>query len=334
MVTTSKRMFLAMLPRLLLSVVIAVTIAEPLTLRIFQPEINQQLQQSRQQAIQASTSDISHFYAPKVSADQNQITSLRNQEQTLAAQINEDNFVAACEAGEVTCSMTHELGCGPVCQHYQQLATTAQDQLTAITPNDNAQISAVQSEINTIQGKESSETKTAVSAINSDGGLIEREDALSQIMRAHPGVAAEVWFIRAGLLLLDLLPLIIKYLYIAFSAAAYEKLHAARQRLEAAKAHGVDVQTRVEITRINDQGSADEEVNRVAIQADRDRRIDDIERDWYGSTNSTSSRPRDSGGRRIEAMSLSEYVSKIKDHENGPVPVPRDCGWRVGLEPA
>jgi hypothetical protein len=328
MVIATKRMFLAILPRLLISLVIGVLIAEPLTLRIFQPEINHQLQQNQQLAIERSTSNITNYYGPKITADESQISALRAQESTLQSQINQDDFVAACEAGEVGCSLTRELGCGPVCQHYQQLATTAQNQLNSQLPADNATITELTTNIQSLQSRDATQTGSALTSISGGNGLIAREDALSQIMRAHPGVADEVWFIRAGLVLLDLLPLIIKYLYIAMGDAAYEKLHAARRRQQAGKAHGVDVETRVQIAAFDEQGLADEEVNRVRIEVDRDRRIADIEGEWY----QPDARPsRDTNGEsRIPAVSLSEYVGKMRGHETLPVPMPaglRMAGW-------
>ena len=78
LVTASKKWLLAMLPRLAISVFLGFLIAEPLTLRIFQPEINAQMAVTTQQAQAAQLAKIEHTYQPKITADENQIATLDN----------------------------------------------------------------------------------------------------------------------------------------------------------------------------------------------------------------------------------------------------------------
>jgi hypothetical protein len=125
----------------------------------------------------------------------------------------------------------------------------------------------------------------------------------------------------------DLLPLILKYLHIASGSAAYDRVMAARRRQEAAGAHRIDAATRVERARVDDQADADIETNRIAIWADRDRRIRDFESacDWNGARSPAST------ASAISAVSLSDFVDGgWITHESQPVDVPpslRRAGW-------
>jgi hypothetical protein len=330
--STSKRLLLAFIPRILISLVIGILIAEPLMLRIFQPEINNQLQQNVQQEIQKQTTAIADYYAPQIQLDQKKISAIGHQERTLKLQILQYEFLASCESTETNCSTTGKLGCGSFCHHYQQLTRDAQDQLKSLVPLDIREVKVLEAQIQNLTTTQANQKQQAMAGINGSRGLIAREDALAQIVHAHTGVLYEIWLIRIALVLLDLLPLIIKYLHLAFGIASYERINSARKRQEMSKAHTIDVETRVETSRIDEQGLADEEVNRVAIQIQRDQRITDAETKWRPNSEHSFTAPSRTPytSQRISTLSLSEYVERIRGHESMPVTIPswlRTGGW-------
>jgi hypothetical protein len=331
MVTASKRMFLAVLPRLAICLVIGILISEPLLLSFNAPEINNYLSNQVQQQIQGSTGSISSFYQPKIAADQEQIAAIQNKESALTAQIAQDTFVANCEAGEVACSLTHELGCGPVCQHYQQLAADAQAQLNDEKPGDSATVQRLNTEIQHLQTTEGQAVNTRTGSIKAGSGFIAREEALTHIMAVHRVVFYEVWLIRIALWLLDLLPLLIKFMHISLGTPAYERIVASRRSQEALGAHRIDVETKVEKDRIDQQGVADTEVNRVTVLVDRDRRITQTEGQWVGEPNSSGTYATTAASSdQVKAMSFDEFVNAMKGHHHTPVPVSgalRAAGW-------
>jgi hypothetical protein len=330
--TISKRLFLAFIPRILISLVIGILIAEPLMLRIFQPEIDNQLQQNVQQEIQKQTTAIADYYAPQIQLDQQKISAIGHQERTLKLQILQYEFLASCEAGETNCSTTGKLGCGPFCYHYLQLARGAQDQLKSLVPLDTREVKNLEAQIQSLTTTQANQRQQALAGINGSRGLIAREDALAQIVHTHSGVLYEIWLIRIALVLMDLLPLIIKYLHLAFGIASYERINSARKRQEMSKAHTIEVETRVETSRIDEQGLADEEVNRVAIQIQRDQRITDAETNSRINSERSFTAPSQTPNtsQRISTLSLSEYVERIRGHESMPVTIPswlRTGGW-------
>jgi hypothetical protein len=77
LITASKKQLLAMIPRLAISALLGFLIAEPLTLRIFQPEINAQIAITQQQAQKAQLAAIGRTYQPKIVADENRIARRR-----------------------------------------------------------------------------------------------------------------------------------------------------------------------------------------------------------------------------------------------------------------
>jgi hypothetical protein len=330
--STSKRLLLAFIPRILISLVIGILIAEPLMLRIFQPEIDNQLQQNVQQEIQKQTTAIADYYAPQIQLDQQKISAIGHQERTLKLQILQYEFLASCEAGETNCSTTGKLGCGPFCYHYLQLARGAQDQLKSLVPLDTREVKDLEAQIQGLTTTQANQRQQALAGINGSRGLIAREDALAQIVHTHRGVLYEIWLIRIALVLMDLLPLIIKYLHLAFGIASYERINSARKRQEMSKAHTIEVETRVETSRIDEQGLADEEVNRVAIQIQRDQRITDAETNSRINSERSFTAPSQTPNtsQRISTLSLSEYVERIRGHESMPVTIPswlRTGGW-------
>lgn len=69
MLTATRHLVLALIPRVVISFVIGVMIAEVVTLWIYNLEINSQMERDIQQQIQASTQKIANFYGPQISAD-------------------------------------------------------------------------------------------------------------------------------------------------------------------------------------------------------------------------------------------------------------------------
>lgn len=172
MTMTRRHLLLGVVPRILISLVIATQISEPLVLRIFQPEIAQQMQLVIQGAEQQSFARASTFFDPRITADQNAIASIQSQENALVAQINEDTFMSNCEAQEQACSLTHELGCGPVCTHYAQLAASARAELDAVKPRNNAEIATLESQIKKMTAAENNQKAKGAATAAAATGLI------------------------------------------------------------------------------------------------------------------------------------------------------------------
>ncbi|HTW10439.1 MAG TPA: DUF4407 domain-containing protein [Acidimicrobiales bacterium] len=328
MMTSSKSwtMLFKVMPRVLVSCMIAAQIAEILVFLIFGPEIGAQMQATNQQAYQVAVAGIAKFYGPQIAQDQRQVSILQAQESGLTAKVNHYRLIAACEAGEKACSVTHKLGCGPVCHYYGQLATSAQAQLGEVEPRDDAQIYRLEADIRHLSSAETAQETKAGSAVSNDTGLIAREEAMSVVIERHPGVGTEVWFVRGALLTLDLLPLILKVTHV-LEGSACEEIAAARKRQESSAAYGIDLETRVEKNRMSDKALADEAINRVKNQTYRDRLIAGEEAGWAAAGGCSAAA---ADGVPIGGLSLDQYVGAIRGHESMAVALPRSlaiAGW-------
>ena len=329
MLTTTRRHFAALLPRLVISIVIGILLAEPLTLVIFQREISRQVAIDTQSQIEAQTRSITYFYSGPIATAKSELAAINDREALLQGEVLHYQFLGSCEAGDTSCSTTHKLGCGPFCQHDKAEAGSLQSQLNAMRAQDAGQVAALRSQIATLSQRSSSETTQSLAAVTSGNGLLAREDALSRLMASHSTVLFAVWLIRLALVLLDLLPLIIKYLHLTDGGSAYERLAAAHRRREGVEADRVGAASDVELARIADQAAADIDLNRARIEADRVRKLGDFDRDVaYGFRDHAAP-----GLPLVSTPRLSDLIDSAIPHESMKVAVPPRLrrGALVGL---
>ena len=342
MLTATRRLALALVPRIIISFVIGAMIAEVVTLWIYAPEINARMQRDVQNEIQVSTKNVTNFYRPQIASDQSAVANIQSSENALVAQINENLFLSRCESIDANCSTTHLLGCGSYCVHYRQVADSLQQELNSVRPEDDNRIRGLQTAIARLNLSEANSVEILNSSARAGTGLIAREDALTEIERAHPGILVQVWFIRSALILLDMMPLIIKSLYLAFSDSSYEAIASSYKRRERVTALGIDLQTRVERGRLNEQALADEALNRVRIQFQRDSQIAAEEAKWFceSSPQSQNSSESDVSTRSdgITTPDFTDFVASMRSkrpHESLAAEFPRGltiAGWiGVGL---
>jgi len=337
MLTATRRLALALVPRIAISFVIGAMIAEVVVLWIYAPEINAQVQRDVQHEIQTSTENVTSFYSPQITSDQKVIANIQSSESSLVAQINEDKFLSNCESTDVSCSTSHLLGCGAYCLHYRQLAASLQQELDSVRPEDENRIRQLQTAIAGLNWSKANSLQALSSSARSGTGLIAREDALTEIERAHPGVLVQVWFIRGALVLLDMMPLIIKSLYLAFSDSSYEAIASSYKRRERVTALEIDLRARVARSRLNEQALADEALNRVRIQGQRDFQIAEEETKWYGESSPQShySNDSDASTRNAGIMTpdFTDFVASMRSmrpHESLAAEFPRGltiAGW-------
>lgn len=342
MLTATRRLALALVPRLIISFVIGAMIAEVVTLWIYAPEINAQMQRDVQNEIQTSSKNVTTFYGPQITSDQRTVAKIQSTENSLVTRINNNLFLSSCESTDTICSTTHQLGCGAFCLHYRQVAASLQKELDAVKPEDDSRIRQLQSTISRLNLSEANSVKVLNSSERAGTGLIAREDALTELERVHPGILVQVWFIRGALVLLDMMPLIIKSLYLAFSESSYEAIASSYKRRERVTALEIDLQARVERGRLNEQALADEALNRVRIQAQRDSQIAAEEAKSFGDSSPQSQYNNESDistrSDGIMTPDFTDFVASMRSkrpHESLAAEFPRGltiAGWiAVGL---
>ena len=327
--SASRHRLLALVPRVLLSLLIACTIGEVLMLRVFAPEINNQMQVTIQLATQRAMSSVSSYYGPKMAADQAQIATIEQQENQLRLTIDHYEFMASCEVGAPSCSTTHLEGEGPYFHYDEQRAAATQAELTAQEPQDQEQLSKLSADEQTLRNEQRTETTAVRQAAANSRGLIAREDALAAIESQHPGVRLLVWIVRLILITADLIAITIKSLRMLFSDSPYEAILAARQDAEALRADRVRARTAVKRQWLHLWRDMHESLNRVRFDLKLEHRISEEYANWEPKGNGSATSPaRNPEPFPLEAPSLGEYVSMMRPHEAVAVSMPR--GLRRG----
>lgn len=255
---------LAAVPRLMLALVIGTVISTPLTLRIFQPEINAELTVMHAEQVAQSKDVLAKAYA--------EIPGLRNEVARLQAIISgqvrpvvsDDPDVKAAQAtydaaektyedaqANAQCELngscgTHRPGVGDAYQQAQATADAAKRKAAeAKAALDDKQKSAgarlaaaasqqaddarkqlpdVQSRLATAQAAEQAAEQASRIADDADDGLLSRLEALERLSAGHPMAVFTHLMLFLLFLSIELLPVLIKLLSMLGPPSAYDSL--------------------------------------------------------------------------------------------------------------
>jgi hypothetical protein len=298
-------------PRLLLTVLLALTIAELLTLRIFQPALDRQVRQtqtaqltqyeSRLQSCNPATgapdrSPACTSYRLSIKNPSGDVTSelsaSENQRTTLQGQVNaiQVNITALQNKAEDECAGTKGPGLsgvsgfGPRCQSDLATVSSYRDSSglaakQALLKTLNEKIDSLLSEAGPAQALSATEVSRAIGAAvqakkntqQGEIGLLDEWTALGQLSAKSTFVNYAHWLLRLLLIALDSLPITAKMMS---GSTAYDRL--LTSELESAeRISDINIQLREQYA------TADKEVDLQVIQIgkqDRLRRLDHDQR--------------------------------------------------------
>ncbi|TXG36660.1 DUF4407 domain-containing protein [Seonamhaeicola maritimus] len=171
--------FIQATPRIILAVIIAVVIAKPLELKIFEKEINQVLLEQKNQLTLENKTQIAAQYSPPIEELNNNITALQNQIDTKETEVNElyDTYIAEAEGREGT----KLLGKGPVYKEKREKHDALLAELQQLKAENKAKINDAESNIAKLKGDYEAEVITTQPIINSFDGLMARVNALGEL---------------------------------------------------------------------------------------------------------------------------------------------------------
>jgi hypothetical protein len=192
------------IPRLLLSLAIALVIGLPMAQVIYSGSINDELSKTTTARIQEATAQITSTYGAKIALAQKEIAAAQASETRLRQQVTKSRFLADCEAGLQSCSQTHKLGRGPYYKRNQRQAAAAAAELKRARPQIAATIAANQRKIAAWRAAESSQIATRVASIKANRDFLARQAALERVQKASPAVKKYVEFFLAFLIAIDL----------------------------------------------------------------------------------------------------------------------------------
>src|SRR5262245_20648043 len=248
-------------PRVVLSLAIALVIGLPIAQVIYSGSINDELSKTTTARIHEATNQITRTYDAKVAAAQKEIAAAQAKEGKLQRQVTNSRFLADCEAGLASCSQTHKLGRGPYYRRDARRAKAAAAELKRARPQIEATIAANRAKIATWRTAESSQIANRVATIKADRDFLARQAALTRVEKANPAVTKYVEFFLAFLVALDLVALMLKLTHLFSTGGAYERSAAALRASDLVDVHRLQERATVLTRRITLESQAQQDAD-------------------------------------------------------------------------
>jgi hypothetical protein len=277
-------------PRLVLSLAIALVIGLPVAQVIYSGSINDELSKTTTTRIHQATDEITRTYGAKIEAAQEEITAAQAKEASLQRQVTNSRFLADCEAGLQSCSQTHKLGRGPYFRRDARRAAAAAAELKRAVPQIEATIAANRRKIEVWRAAESSQIANRIATIKADRDFLARQAALERVEKASPAVRKYVEFFLAFLIAIDLVALMLKLTHLFSTGGAYERSAAALRANDLVEVHRLQERANVLTRRITLQSQALQDADELRIRGEISHEHDP-ERDELGLNEVPSRRP-------------------------------------------
>ena len=258
-------------PRLVLSLAIALVIGLPMAQVIYSGSINDELSKTTTARIHEATNAITRTYDAKIAATQKEIATAQAKQASLQKQVTNSRFLADCEAGLQTCSQTHKLGRGPYYRRDARRAAAAAAELKRARPQLAATIAADEQKITAWRAAESSQITNRVATIKADRDFLARQAALDRVEQASPSVKKYVEFFLAFLIAIDLVALILKLTHLFSTGGAYERSAAALRANDLVEVHRLQERANVLTRRITLESHAQQDADELRIRGEISR---------------------------------------------------------------
>jgi uncharacterized protein YlxW (UPF0749 family) len=278
------------IPRLVLSLAIALVIGLPVAQVIYSGSINDELSKTTTSRIHQATNEITRTYGAKIAAAQKEIAAAQTKEASLQRQVTNSRFLADCEAGLQSCSQTHKLGRGPYFRRDARRAAAAAAELKRARPQIEATIAANRRKIEVWQAAESSQITNRIATIKADRDFLARQAALERVEKASPAVRKYVEFFLAFLIAIDLVALMLKLTHLFSTGGAYERSAAALRANDLVEVHRLQERANVLTRRITLQSQAQQDADELRIRGEISREPEP-ESDELGLNEHPSRRP-------------------------------------------
>ncbi|MCK5401753.1 MAG: DUF4407 domain-containing protein [Flavobacteriaceae bacterium] len=166
-------------PRFLLAVIIAIVIAKPLELKIFEKEINQVLLEQKNDLTLANKDQIAQQYTPKIETLNNDIKALQKQIDTKETEVNDlyATYIAEAEGREGTLL----LGKGPVYKEKREKHDAALAELQQLKADNKEKITTTETQIAQLEIEYETQVTSSQPIIDNFDGLMARVNALSEL---------------------------------------------------------------------------------------------------------------------------------------------------------
>ena len=174
-----KSEFIQAVPRILLAIIIAIVIAKPLELKIFEKEIDRVLLEEKNELTLANQEQIGLQYQPEIQLLENQISALKKEVSDKEAAVNElyDTYIAEAEGREGTL----KIGKGPVYKEKREKHDASLKELQTLRENNTAKIGELEGQIATLKSNYDKKVTETQPIIDGFDGLMARVNALDKL---------------------------------------------------------------------------------------------------------------------------------------------------------
>ncbi|TWO34730.1 DUF4407 domain-containing protein [Seonamhaeicola sediminis] len=171
--------FIQATPRIILAIIIAVVIAKPLELKIFEKEINQVLLEQKNQLTLNNKNQIAEQFTPSIEALNNDIESLRQQINAKETEVNQlyNTYIAEAEGT----AGTKLVGKGPVYKEKREKHDALLAELQALKIENKSKINDAETQIAQLKADYDTQVLDSQPIINNFDGLMARVNALGTL---------------------------------------------------------------------------------------------------------------------------------------------------------
>ncbi|MBL4669254.1 MAG: DUF4407 domain-containing protein [Flavobacteriales bacterium] len=166
-------------PRLILAIIIAIVIAKPLELKIFEKEINQVLLEEKNTLTQNNQNQIAAQYAPEIKGLQQKIKTNQTEITNKEAEVNSLYNTYITEAEGTKGSL--KLGKGPVYKEKREKHDALLKELQLLKTDNKTKIDASEAKISLLKGEYKTKVGNTQPIIDNYDGLMARVNALNKL---------------------------------------------------------------------------------------------------------------------------------------------------------
>lgn len=200
------------IPRLLLAILIALVIAKPLELKIFEKEINRELDKQRLEIIEQSKDQIKKGY-PEIINLESRIDALNAEIESKEAFRNQKQEEYDNERfGVKTDGTTGRAGIGINAEKKETQLDQAQIDLDNTQDINRKKILDLESQILLLNEKMAVEMEYQMASVEANNGLAARIQALDALTQANSAVYWANFFIMALFIMIEMAPILVKLL--------------------------------------------------------------------------------------------------------------------------
>lgn len=174
-----KKELVQVVPRIFLAVIIAVVIAKPLELKIFEKEINQVLLKQKNQLTLDNKDQIALQYTPQITRITGEIDQLKKEISTKEEEMNQlySTYIAEAEGT----AGTLKLGKGPVYKEKREKHDTTVQELKTLKETNLPKITEKETELAGLRAKQAEQAMNTQPVIDNFDGLMARINALNEL---------------------------------------------------------------------------------------------------------------------------------------------------------